>query len=467
MKSENLPFDVILSNCDREVDRSGGGGGVSSVDSVLAESSWAELQQHTFARARDQLSRVYAASTYYREKYADAGIDPTSVTTPDDWASLPFFEKDDERECQRREPPLGAHLCVHPDEVVRIHASSGTTGTPTFFAFTARDLETIDRIMGRAFYTLGIRPHHVFGLLGNLSMFVGGVPALTAASSIGAAAVPIGATAGTERTLELIQTLGVNAIGLTPSFAVYLGEQMPQLISADARSLGIELMMVGGEPGGQIEAVRRQIEDLWGCKVRDVMGIGEIAGAFWAESDDAGGMRFCASEEVHVELIDHETLRPIPWEDGAVGELVYTAVEREATPVVRFRSHDHVLVRMPNGDGPRVTTLGRTDDMLLVRGINVFPSAVRDVVASFVPETTGYMRVVLERPGPLVSPPLPVEIEVAASIAATAHDELRERITASIRSRLHFTPEVRLVPTNTLPRTALKAEYVHRAYEID
>lgn len=437
-------------------------------DRTLETTPWDAIQRSTFDRARQQLARVYAASSFYRDKYNAAGVTPASVRSLDAWAQVPFFEKDEERESQRLSPPLGAHLCVEPAEVVRVHASSGTTGTPTFFAFTKRDLATVDAIMGRAFATLGLGPQHVYGLLGNLSMFVGGVPALTAASSVGATAVPIGATAGTERTLELIQALGVNAIGLTPSFAVYLGEQMPKLIGREARELGIELMMVGGEPGGQIEAVRRQIEALWGCAVRDVMGIGEFAGAFWAESEDADGMHFCALKEVHVELVDHETLQPIAWEDGAIGELIYTAVEREATPLVRFRSHDHVQVKMSEcrsgRTAPRVTTLGRTDDMLLVRGINVFPSAVRDVVASFVPDTTGYMRIVLERPGPLVSPPLPVEVEVADALDPHDHRALQERLAGTIRSRLNFTPDVRLVAAGTLPRTALKTEYVHHAY---
>jgi phenylacetate-CoA ligase len=439
------------------------------VNRGLETTPWPQLQQATFEKARRQIARVYERSPYYREKYDRAGLHPDDVRTPADLIKVPFFEKDEERESQRRSPPLGAHLCVDPVEVVRVHASSGTTGTPTFFAYTASDLETWDAIIGRCFFTLGIRPGHVFGLLGNLSMFVGGVPALTAASSIGATAVPIGATAGTERTLELIQALGVNAIGLTPSFAVHLGERMPELIGITARELGIELMMIGGEPGGQIEAVRRQIQDLWGCAVRDVMGIGELAGALWAESSDEDGMHFCGLSEVYLELIDHETLEPIPWEDGAIGELVYTAVEREATPLVRFRSHDHVLVKLapvPSGrTAPRVTTLGRTDDMLLVRGINVFPSAVRDVVASFVPATTGHMRIVLERPGPLVTPPLPVEVEVARSVGDGEREALGERLTTTIRSRLNFTAEVRLVDEQTLPRTALKTQYIHRAYE--
>lgn len=292
---------------------------------------------------------------------------------------------------------------------------------------------------------------------------------MTAAASIGACGLPIGATAGTERTLELVRALRTTIMGATPSFAAYLGELVESVLRIRAPDLGLRLLMVGGEPGGQIPAVRRQITGVWGCPVRDVMGMGEIAGVCWAESDDESGMHFCGQAEVHLELIDHETGEPKPFEDGADGELVYTAVEREATPLIRFRSHDHVEVRMaptPSGrTAPRITTLGRTDDMLLVRGINVFPSAVRDVVASFLPRTTGHIRIVLKRPGPLVTPPLPVEVEVAAAVPADEHGVLARDIVRVVRQRLSFTADVRLIPEGTLPRTSLKTQYIHRAYE--
>jgi phenylacetate-CoA ligase len=348
-------------------------------------------------------------------------------------------------------------------------ASSGTTGVPTFFGLTAADWRTWDTMLGRTFYTAGMRPSDRYAVLGNLSMFVGGVPALTGAASVGVTVVPIGATAGTERTLELIRATGTNIIGMTPSFAVYLGELVREILGIDAKDLGLRMVTVGGEPGGQIPAVRQQISDVWGCPVRDVMGLGEFCGAMWAESDDESGMHFCGLGEIHLELIDHETGEQKPFEDGADGELVYTSVEREAHPLIRFRSRDHVKVRLsetPSGrTAPRITTLGRTDDMLLVRGINVFPSAIRDVVASFVPETTGHIRVVLEKPGPIVSPPLPVEVEVADSVPEAARPELAERIADRLRSALTFRAEVRFIPEGTLPRTSLKTQYVRRAYE--
>jgi phenylacetate-CoA ligase len=438
-------------------------------DEELETRPWAEVAAHTFEKARLQIERVYATSEHYRRKLDEAGVKPGDIRAPGDLARVPFFEKDEERASQAGDPPLGGHLCVARHEVVRVYASSGTTGVPTFFALTAADLATWDRIMGRTFWTMGMRPGDTFAGLGNLAMFVGGVPAISAASSIGACALPIGATAGTERTLELVRALGTTIMGATPSFAGYLGELVRDILGIEAAELGLRLLMVGGEPGGQIPAVRAQITGVWGCPVRDVMGMGEIAGVCWAESDDEAGMHFCGQAEVHLELIDHETGEPRPFEDGADGELVYTAVEREATPLVRFRSHDHVKVLMgetaSGRTAPRIVPLGRTDDMLLVRGINVFPSAVRDVVASFVPRTTGHIRIVLERPGPLVAPPLPVEVEVAAAVPDDARATLAGEVAAAVKSRLSFTADVRLVPEGTLPRTSLKTQYVYKAYE--
>jgi phenylacetate-CoA ligase len=438
-------------------------------DRELETRPWPDVAAMTFEKARRQIERVYATSAHYRRKFDEGGVSPGDIRVPDDLARIPFFEKDEERASQAADPPYGGHLCVDPGEVVRTYASSGTTGVPTFFALTAADLRTWDTIMGRVFWTVGMRPGDVFACLGNLSMFVGGLPAVSAASAIGACGVPIGATAGTERTLELVRALGTTMMGATPSFAGHLGQLVEKILGVPARDLGLRLLMVGGEPGGQIPAVRAQITDVWGCPVRDVMGIGEFAGALWAESDDEAGMHFCAQAEIHLELIDHQTGEPKPFVDGTDGELVYTAVEREATPLVRFRSHDHVKVQMSETrsgrTAPRITTLGRTDDMLLVRGVNVFPSAVRDVVASFVPRTTGHIRIVLERPGPLVSPPLPVEVEVASGVPAGTEAALAEEVAQAVRRRLHFTPEVRLIPEGTLPRTSLKTQYVFRAYE--
>lgn len=438
-------------------------------DRQLETRPWPDIQRAAFEKAKAQLQRVHAVSPYYRRKYDEAGVDPSLVNDPSDFAKVPFFSKDEERRAQEENPPFGGHLCVDVEDVVRVYASSGTTGRPTFFALTAGDVRTWQTIMARTFYTTGIRPQDTAACLANLAMFVGGIPVIEAYSQIGAAAIPIGATAGTERTLELMRDLGVTVIAITPSFATYLGELVQRHLDVPATDLGLRLMLVGGEPGGQIPAVRRQIQAVWGCPVRDAMGMGEFAGAMWGESDDESGMHFCAQDEVYLELIDPDTGEAVAFEDGAEGELIYTAVEREAHPLIRFRSHDHVRVRMsptPSGrTSPRITTLGRTDDMLLVRGINVFPSAVRDVIASFVPETTGHIQIVLTRPGPLVQPPLRIDVEIAHAVPAENADELCRRLSAALRERLNFKADVRPVEEGTLPRTSLKTQYVRAEYE--
>ncbi len=434
-------------------------------DRALETMAWPAVQERSLARAIRQVERVYESSPYYRRKYDAAGFHPADLRHSKDMSDVPFFDKEDERRSQEAHPPLGEHLCVDPMEVRRVHASSGSTGTPTFFALTEADLRTWDRVMGRAFYTAGVRENDVFGLLGNLAMFVGGVPVLTAVSSLGATVVPIGVTGGTERTIELMRHLGVTTIGATASFAVHLAGVVEEVLGLPACEMGVRRILMGGEPGAQIPAVRAQVASTWSCSVRDVMGIGEVAGAFWAESDDEEGMHFCGHDEVHVELVDPSTGAVVPFEDGATGELVYTAVERQATPVVRFRSRDHVLVRMaPTESGrtaPRITPLGRTDDMLIVRGVNLFPTAVRDVVGSFSPRTTGHIRIVIDEPGPSVSPPVEVEVEVGAAVPPPDRTGLAEEIQGAIRARLQVGTRIVLVDEGALPRTALKTSYVH------
>lgn len=441
----------------------------AGADQRLQTAPWPEVQAASLDGALRQLRRVYDASPHYRRKLDAAGVVPDKVRTAADFAEIPFSDKETERLSQAAAPPFGEHLCVPRERVARVYASSGTTGTPTFFALTAADLATWRRLMARTLRTAGVRADDVYGALGNFALFVGGLPTLDAATELGTTTIPIGATAGTERTLTLMRDLGITVIGATPSFAIHLAEVCERTLGIPATQLGLRLMLVGGEPGGQIPAVRRQIMERWGCQVRDVMGLGEFAGAFWAESSDESGMHFCALREVHVELIDPESEVPIEFTDGAEGELVYTAVEREATPLVRFRSRDHVRVSMsptPSGrTAPRVTTLGRTDDMLIVRGVNVFPAAVRDVAASFAPDTTGHVRILLERPGPAVPPPLLVEVEVAATVPAERHAEVAGRVAAAFGTRLHVKTDVRPVPDGTLPRTATKTQYVRKLWE--
>lgn len=431
-------------------------------DPEIEAMPWVEVQNRAFRSLGRQVERLYAINGYYRDKFDTAGFHPQMLKDFSDLASIPFFTKDEERISQETVPPFGGHLCVGRHDVMRVQASSGTTGVPTFFALTANDVGTWDRIMARTYFTMGLRREDTYAALSNLSLFAGGVPSLSAAALVGATVLPIGTGIATNRALELAKLLGATVLGLTPSYALYLGEELESHGVGAASDFGLTRLLIGGEPGGQIPGLRARIEELWQCPARDVMGIGEFAGAFWAESDDLAGMHFCGQREIFLEVVDPESGRSVDLANGAVGELVYSAIERDATPLIRYRSGDVVEVSLgpvPSGrTSPRVKVLGRSDDMLIVRGVNVYPSAVRDVVASHMPATTGHIRIVAGE-GTLAPSPLPVLVEVASDMDVT---ELRRRLLADMRSRLSLSADIRFVYSGALPRTELKTQLLLR-----
>jgi phenylacetate-CoA ligase len=264
-------------------------------------------------------------------------------------------------------------------------------------------------------------------------------------------------TGNTERLLRAIELLKPDAAVLTPSYAAHLAEVSGER-GVDLPASSIRRVLVAGEPGGGEPAFRARLEDGWGARVTEAMGIGDIGISLWGECEEQDGMHLGARGFVHPELIDPETGAAIPLEDGASGELVLTHLRHQAAPLLRFRTRDHVEVRAspcPCGrTAPRVRCVGRTDDMLVVRGVNVFPSAVRDVVGAFAPRVSGNIRVRPEATGVKQEPPLPVAVELARG--AEPDDELADAIRERLRAVLVVTTRVELVPWGSLPRDEYK-----------
>jgi phenylacetate-CoA ligase len=223
-------------------------------------------------------------------------------------------------------------------------------------------------------------------------------------------------------------------------------------------------VLVAGEPGGGEPAFRRALEEGWGARVTEAMGIGDIGVSLWGECEHQNGMHLGARGFVHPELIDPDTTEAIPMEDGATGELVLTHLRHRAAPLLRFRTRDHVRVHMrpcPCGrTGPRIRCIGRTDDMLIVRGVNVFPSAVREVVGEFAPRVSGNVLVRPQGYGPKQDPPLPVSVELARD--APADPTLADAIGGRLREVLVVQARVDLVPFGSLPRSEYKSRLVDR-----
>jgi phenylacetate-CoA ligase len=402
------------------------------------------------AAYREQIAYLLERSPFYREKLA--GRDAGELA---DIAALPLTDKHELRATVTEENPFGAHLCARREEIVRIYSTSGTTGAPSYIPLTAGDLENWITGSARSYAASGIQAGQRIVSTYNAGPFVAGA-ALAAFERLGLTHIPVG-TGNTDRLIGAIERLRPEAVVLTPSYAAYL-------IERDFDRSSVERVLVAGEPGGGEPAFRAMLEKGWEAGVTEAMGIGDIGVSLWGECEQQDGMHLGAHGFVHPELIDPETERALPLEHGATGELVLTHLRHRAAPLLRFRTRDHVEVRTtpcPCGrSGPRIRCLGRTDDMLIVRGVNVFPSAVRDVVSGFAPDVSGHILVRPEAAGVKQEPPLPVAVELAPDALADA--TLAESIRERLRSVLVVQTRVELVPWGTLQRSEYKSKLVER-----
>ena len=413
---------------------------------------WADQRQLDDASYRAQLAYLLQRSVFYRAKLAGAKTEGGLAEI----AQLPFTEKDELRATRTRENPFGTHLCAEPNELVRIYSTSGTTGEPSYIPLTAADLDNWVTGSARSYAASGVRPGQRIVSTYNAGPFVAGA-ALAAFDRIGLSHVPVG-TGNTARLVQAIERLEPEAVVTTPSYAAYLAE------NHELRGSSVERVLVAGEPGGGEPAFRSKLEERWGARVTEAMGIGDIGVSLWGECEEQDGMHLGARGFVHAELIDPETGDALELEDGAAGELVLTHLRHRAAPLLRFRTRDHVRFRTtpcPCGrTSPRVRCIGRTDDMLIVRGVNVFPSAVREVVSAFAPEVSGRILVRPAAAGVKQEPPLPVSVELAQG--STVDAVLAERIRDRLREVLVVRAQVELVPWGSLQRSEYKSDLVER-----
>jgi phenylacetate-CoA ligase len=432
------------------------------LDPEVETRPWEEQLALDDAAYREQLAYLFSHSAFYREKLTAAGV--TSAEAAGGLAHigrLPLTEKHELKATCTADNPVGAHLCAAPPEIVRIYSTSGTTGTPSYIPLTAQDLENWVTGSARSYAASGIARGERIVSTYNAGPFVAGA-ALAGFDRAGLCHIPVG-TGNTERLLLAIELLKPEAAVLTPSYAAYLIEWAGER-ELDLRGSSVKRVLVAGEPGGGEPAFRAQLEDGWGATVTEAMGIGDIGPSLWGECEEQDGMHLGARGFVHAELIDPDAGVPLALEDGATGELVLTHLQHRAAPLLRFRTRDHVEIRVSpckcGRTGPRVRCIGRTDDMLIVRGVNVFPSAVREVVASFAPEVSGRILVRPELPGVKQEPPLPVSVELAADIAPGP--ALATAIADKLRSVLVVQMRVDLVPWGSLQRSEYKSKLVER-----
>ena len=338
------------------------------------------------------------------------------------------------------------------DEIVRVYSTSGTTGDPSYIPLTASDVDNWVTGSARSYAASGVEPGQRIVSTYNAGPFAAGA-ALDAFERIGLCHVPLG-TGNTDRLLKAIEVLRPEAVVLTPSYAAYLVEREPGLVNSSVRRV-----LVAGEPGGGEPALRAQLEEGWAAKVTEAMGIGDIGVSLWGECEEQDGMHLGARGFVYPELVDPASGEST---DGPTGELVLTHLKHRAAPLLRFRTRDHVEVRTSpcacGRTGPRIRCIGRTDDMLIVRGVNVFPSAVREVVGEFAPDVSGHVLLRPRAQGVKQEPPLPVAVELARD--ARKNPSLAEAIRERLRNVLVVQTQVDLVPWGSLDRSEYKSRLV-------
>ncbi|MGB1541221.1 MAG: phenylacetate--CoA ligase family protein, partial [Cycloclasticus sp.] len=302
------------------------------------------------------------------------------------------------------------------------------------------------------------RQLHLFVLHG-FSMskgFVGGIPCVQAIQYMGAIDVPIGADGGVDRLLRACADIKPRVLIGAPNFLLHVASMTPDILGTTADQLGVQQLVVGGEPGGGIPAIREALEKAWGAKVCEMMGGTDLGVIYWGECAEQDGMHMLCQDHIIVELINPDTNEVIPFEKGVTGELVYTAIGREASPVVRFKSGDHIIVTDTacgcGRTGPKIRCFGRTDDMLIVRGINVFPSAIQDLILQLQPETNGVMRVFADFEGHTTQRNLKIIVERGAGRLKADDEALVQQIETTIKNALSFKAQVLIVEADSFSK---------------
>jgi len=430
-----------------------------------------ELNALQWQRLKAQLQYNYDNSEFYREqKFHQANLTPQDIKTFEDFQKIPLMTKDEHRRTQEESlrrfgHPYGLITCAPIEKIIRINSTSGTTGQPTLYTLTKNDIDVLNEMHARKYWRTGLRPGNIVLQALSLSMFTGGLPLSDGLQAMGLCVVPVGIEGGTQRVIDFTLLTRPDVLIATPSFGEYLIEQTPKLIGKEARELGIRWFYCAGEPGAGIPSLRKKLQEGFGAKVFDHTGGGHAFHGISCDIEPYPGMHFVSPDHCVLELVDPETKMPIAMTDRAIGEMVFTFIGWEGGPFMRYALGDLIQIfTEPCACGwpeMRFKIMGRADDMLIIKGVNIYPAALKSVVGEFVPRTTGALRILLDRPGPLVTPPLIVKVEYGSGdmIGEEKH-KLKEELTAQIRDQLRVNPQIEMVPPQSLPRKAGKTSLI-------
>lgn len=424
-----------------------------------------------------QIAYCHESSPFFRERFAAHGIDPRDICGLDDLRAMPILMgKDDERRSAEESHrmlghPFGMHLCAPLENLHLTATTSGTTGVPTFsYTFTRNDIDRLSDAIATRFRNIGVQPGERV-----LFCFALGIYATTISlfglRKAHALPIDIDARAGTEVMLRMAALTRPQWLSCTPSLAEYLAARAPEVIGMEVEELGLRGLILTGENWATIPGVKARIEQKYAARAYDVWTPAGHASGHSCDSEDYHGLHGIAPElcTSYQDLIDPVTRTPIDQVHGAIGEMVHTSLQREACPTIKYAYGDIVQLLLDECPGcgfrgPRVKLVGRSDDMLIVKGVNVYPAAIKSVVSEFAPKVTGDMRIILNAPPPTVIPPLGLRIEHAADTGPADLDGLGKRIAEALHRNLKINPQIEFVPPGTFEKTTRKTPLFEHRY---
>ena len=438
------------------------------MESILNTDKMRAIQ---LAKVQKLVERLYESKPFWRERMKKAGVKSGDIKTLDDYSKrIPVFDKAQRRqhfeECEGDMVRVVDEIIGTSSRNLRLMAStSGTTGEPMPYPLTLHDIEWCSETLGRMTWRMGLRPGdrliHAFGL----SMYLAGVPYGQFFQDSGVCVFPVGAESGTERILKFANLFQATAMACTPSLAEHLIDKAPEVLGKPIGDLPFKALFCGGEPGAGIPEVRRKIETAYQAKLYD-SGAGFGISCDYPEYQ---GMHHIADDNILFELVDPDTYEPIPFENGARGMPVQTTLEGEGFLWFRENIGDVCEVYTepcPCGrTGFRYKVVGRTDDMLKIKGVIVYPAAIDGVVTGFVPRVTGEFRILLDEPPPRVVPPLKLKIEAGEGMMDEDLPALEEELSEALKGKLNFTPKIIWVPAHTIERSTYKTKFIEKLYE--
>ncbi len=414
-----------------------------------------ELRKHQLRLLKEKVKFCYEKTEFYRKRFKSAGISPSDIKTPEDTQKIPFTVKDDLRDNY----PFGM-VAVHLDDIVEIHASSGTTGNPVVGAYTQNDMDVWAELMARSLYATGVRRQDVIHNAYGYGLFTGGLGFHYGAQKIGSTIIPVSGGM-TQRQIKLMKDLGSTVLCCTPSYAIYLAEAMNEEGIDPRKDLKLRIGHFGAEPWS--ERIRERVEKEMGVEAFDIYGLTELCGpGVSVECPEHNGLHIW-EDHFLVETIDPKTGDVLP--AGEEGELVFTTLTKTGLPLLRFRTRDISVIETEKCDCGRthsrmMRVTGRSDDMLIIRGVNVFPSQIEYVIMGF-PELAAQYQIVLDRPGALDV--FTIKAELTEQTSKSTPEELNAlklKIRQKVSNITGISPIIELVKPGEIPRSMGKAKRV-------